>query len=49
MGRALENLVQSGPQVHPFGRVSTVFKWSTALAGTPLPSSHKTPSPLTLL
>lgn len=44
MGRALENLVQSGPQVHPFGRVSTVFKWSTALAGTLCPAATKLPT-----
>ena len=49
MGRALENLVQSGPQVHPLGPVSTVFTRSTVLAGSLLPSSHKTPDPLTLL
>lgn len=49
MGWALENLVQSVPQVHPFGWVRRVFKCNTALARPPLPSSHKTTNLLTLL
>lgn len=40
-GRAWENLVQSGPQVHPFGWGSTGFRWSTVSAG---PSTAQQPN-----